>query len=70
MQEFMAIAQPTKDSSFHLFSESFEGAEISGSMQQLEKQTGKQSWANYCLGVVQVLQDKELAPTHGFLSDP
>ena len=61
-----AIAQPTKDSSFHLFSESFKGSQISGSINQLEKQSGKQSWANYCLGVVQVLQHMEFAPTHGF----
>ena len=34
-----AIAQPTKDSSFHLFSESFKGSQISGSINQLEKQS-------------------------------
>jgi galactokinase len=61
-----AIAQPTKDSSFHLFSESFQGSQISGSINQLEKQSGKESWGNYCLGVVQVLQDMGLAPTRGF----
>ena len=51
---------------FRLFSESFEGAEIYGSIQKLEKQTGKQSWGNYCLGVLQVLQERGLAPNHGF----
>jgi galactokinase len=61
-----AIAQPTKDSSFHLFSESFKGSQISGSINQLEKQSGKESWGNYCLGVVQVLQDMGFAPKHGF----
>ena len=60
------LALPMEGTDFRLFSESFEGAEISGSMQKLEKQTGKQSWANYCLGVLRVLQDRGLAPHHGF----
>ncbi len=60
------IAQPTKDLTFHLFSESFEGGDISGMINNLQKQTGKKSWGNYCLGVLRVLQDKGLAPEHGF----
>ena len=59
------LALPMEGTDFRLFSESFEGAEISGSMQKLEKQIGKQSWANYCLGVLRVLQDRGLAPHHG-----
>ena len=35
------LALPNKDSSFRLFSESFEGAEILGSIEKIEKQTGK-----------------------------
>jgi len=60
------LALPMEGTEFRLFSESFEGAEIYGSIQKLEKQTGKQSWGNYCLGVLQVLQDRGLAPNHGF----
>ena len=33
------LALPMEGTDFHLFSESFEGAEISGSMQKLKKQT-------------------------------
>ena len=43
---------------FRIFSENFEGAEILGSIQKLEKQSGKQSWGNYCLGVLYVLQKR------------
>ena len=60
------FARPTKDLSFQLSSESFEGGDISGQINKLEKQSGKQSWGNYCLGVLQVLQEKGLAPDHGF----
>ena len=60
------LAQPTKGLAFHLFSESFEGGDISGLINNLQKQTGKKSWGNYCLGVLRVLQDKGLAPEQGF----
>ena len=50
---------------FRLFSESFEGAEIYGSIQKLEKQT-----ENKVGGIIalesQVLQERGLAPNHGF----
>ena len=60
------LAQPREDDSFQLFSESFEGAVITGSIDQLEKQSGKNSWGNYCLGVLKVLQQMNLAPDRGF----
>ena len=60
------LALPAKDSSFRLFSESFEGAEILGSIEKIEKQSGKKSWGNYCLGVLMVLQKMGLAPEYGF----
>ena len=60
------FARPNQDLSFQLSSESFEGGDISGQINKLEKQSGKQSWGNYCLGVLQVLQEKGLAPDHGF----
>ena len=61
-----ALALPMEGTDFRLFSESFEGADISGSIPSLEKQSGKHSWGNYCLGVLRVLLDKGLAPNHGF----
>ena len=61
-----ALAQPRKDSSYSLFSESFEGSEITGSIEKIEKLTGAESWGNYCLGVLHVLQKKGLAPDKGF----
>ena len=60
------FARPNQDLSFQLSSESFEGGDISGQINKLEKQSGKQSWGNYCLGVLRVLQEKGLAPDHGF----
>ena len=60
------LAKPTGDDSFRLFSESFEKAVITGSINHLEKQTGEKSWGNYCLGVLNALQARELAPNHGF----
>ena len=60
------LALPIEGTDFSLFSESFEGAEISGSIENLEKQSGKKSWGNYCIGVLRVLQDRGLAPIHGF----
>jgi galactokinase len=60
------VALPMEGTDFSIFSESFEGAEISGSIEKLEKQSGKQSWGNYCLGVLHILQKRELAPLHGF----
>ena len=60
------LALPIEGTDFSLFSESFEGAEISGSIENLEKQSGKKSWGNYCIGVLRVLQDRGLAPLHGF----
>ena len=60
------LAKPTGDDSFRLFSESFEKAVITGSINHLEKQTGEKSWGNYCLGVLKALQARELAPNHGF----
>ena len=60
------LAQPREDDSFQLFSESFEGAVINGSIYQLEKQSGEKSWGNYCMGVVRVLQQMNLAPDRGF----
>ena len=60
------LALPMEGTDFNIFSESFEGAEISGSIKKLEKQSGKQSWGNYCLGVLHVLQKRGLAPLHGF----
>ena len=60
------LAQPREDDSFQLFSESFEGAVINGSIDQLEKQSGEKSWGNYCMGVLRVLQQMNLAPDRGF----
>ena len=61
-----AVAQMENEPTFHLRSKSFEGSVISGSIEKLEKLSGDQSWGNYCLGVLKVLQDKNLAPTQGF----
>ena len=60
------LAQPMKNRSFRLFSENFEKAVISGSIDKLEKQSGDRSWGNYCLGVLNVLQQMNLAPNDGF----
>ena len=60
------LARPEIDSSFSLLSKSFEGNEITGSINQVEKQVGQKSWGNYCLGVLVALQKRNLAPTHGF----
>ena len=58
------VALPMEGTDFSIFSESFEGAEISGSIEKLEKQSGKKSWGNYCLGVLHILQKRGLAPLH------
>ena len=61
-----ALGVPKTDSSFELFSDVFEGAKISGSLEKLEKQTGEKKWGNYCIGIIHVLQEMGLAPSHGF----
>ena len=51
---------------FSLFSESFEDSDFVGNLDEIEKQSGKYGWTNYCLGVLQQLQNCELSPKEGF----
>jgi galactokinase len=61
-----ALATPRKDMIVRLFSESFEDAIVETSLSDFSRQEGKKSWANYCLGVLKVMQDAEMAPDTGF----
>ena len=61
-----ALATPREDMSVRLFSESFEDAIVETSLSDFSHQEGKKSWANYCLGVLKVMQDAERAPDAGF----
>lgn len=61
-----ALATPRKDTSVRLFSESFEDAVVETNLSDFSRLEGKQSWANYCLGVLKVMQDAEMAPLSGF----
>ena len=51
---------------FSLFSESFENAQLSSFLGNIERQSGKFAWTNYCLGVLKELQERDLAPCEGF----
>lgn len=57
---------PTNDSSISMSSEGLEDAVLLGKINCIVKQTGKYKWANYPLGVLQALQNRDLAPTKGF----
>jgi len=61
-----ALAIPRKDTVVRLFSESFEDAVVETSLSGFSRQEGKKSWANYCLGVLKVMQDAEMAPVTSF----
>ena len=61
-----ALANPRKDKVIRLFSESFEEAVVETDLNGFAKQEGEKSWANYCLGVLEVMQSKGLAPDSGF----
>lgn len=61
-----ALALPREDTLVRLFSESFEDAVVETSLDGFSRQEGKTSWANYCLGVLKVMQDAEWAPDKGF----
>ena len=51
---------------FLFFSENFENAVLKGKLDNIERQDGKFSWTNYCLGVLKELQERDLAPSEGF----
>ena len=61
-----ALANPREDKVIRLFSESFEKAVVETGLNGFSKQKGEKSWANYCLGVLEVMQSKGLAPDSGF----
>ena len=61
-----ALATPRKGDGFRLFSESFEDAVVETGLDDFSRQDGKTSWANYCLGVLKVMQDEGMAPQTGF----
>ena len=61
-----ALAIPREDNLVQLFSESFQDAVVETSLDGFSRQEGKTSWANYCLGVLQVMQEAGLAPDNGF----
>jgi len=61
-----AFATPTEGDGIRLFSESFEDAVVECSLADFSRQEGKTSWANYCLGVLKVMQEAGLAPRTGF----
>ena len=61
-----ALANPREDKVIRLFSESFEEAVVETGLNGFSKQEGEKSWANYCLGVLEVMQSKGLAPDFGF----
>jgi galactokinase len=61
-----ALATPRKDRSIRLFSESFQDAVVETNLDGFSKQKGKTSWANYCLGVLKVMQETGMAPKRGF----
>ena len=58
--------QPARDNLVQLFSESFEDAVVETSLDGFHGIEGKTSWANYCLGVLKVMQEAGLAPDNGF----
>jgi len=61
-----ALAIPREDTFVRLFSDSFEDAVVETDLSSFARQEGRKSWANYCLGVLKVMQDAELAPDIGF----
>jgi galactokinase len=61
-----ALATPSEGDGIRLFSESFEDAIVECSLDGFCRQEGKTSWANYCLGVLKVMQEVGLAPRTGF----
>jgi galactokinase len=61
-----ASATPNKGNDIRLCSESFEDAIVETNLESFSRQEGKNSWANYCLGVLKVMQDLGLAPRTGF----
>ena len=61
-----ALAIPREDTFVRLFSDSFEDAVVETDLSSFARQEGRKSWANYCLGVLKVMQDAKLAPDKGF----
>jgi len=64
--ENQTLGIPERKNEFSLFSESFEEAGWTGNLDKIERQSGKFSWTNYCLGVLKELQKRDLAPSEGF----
>jgi len=61
-----ALVMPREQPGIRLFSETFENAVVETTLDDLSKREGEESWANYPLGILWVLQEKGLAPTQGF----
>ncbi len=61
-----ALVIPREDKEIHLFSESFEGHEVNVSLDDISRQEGSTSWANYPLGVLWALQENGLSLSCGF----
>ena len=60
------LGVPQDDTSISFFSENFEDAGWHGDLNQIQRQDGKHSWVNYCLGVLEELNKVNLAPSNGF----
>ena len=61
-----ALAMPREERKIRLFSETFEDVVVETSLDDLSRRVGDESWANYPLGILWALQEKELAPSCGF----
>ena len=64
--EKQALGISEEKNQFSLFSESFEDAQLISCLDDIEHQSGKFAWTNYCLGVLKELQERDLAPSQGF----
>lgn len=64
--EKQSLGISEEENQFSLFSESFENAQLSSFLGNIERQSGKFAWTNYCLGVIKELQERDLAPCEGF----
>ncbi|MFP6886157.1 MAG: galactokinase [Opitutales bacterium] len=61
-----ALARPRKERTIRLFSETFEDAVVETSLDDLSRREGRESWANYPLGILRALKEASLAPPASF----
>ena len=61
-----ALARPREKRTIRLFSETFEDAVVLASLDDLSQREGRESWANYPLGILWTLKEEGLSPPAGF----